>query len=322
MKALVLLERWKEDDKLIRKNKFTMFTYGLQTALYVFENKGLPLNLNELLISKPKYIEKVDTKKIIGDISKDLFKDSNNLNNNNLNLYNNINNNNNLKSRDRDSQPREVIFSKKVSTKADNSKERDISPYNRSNKETKNIKKSSSNKETFNFKTVKKGNIDIPKLDLNVIKPKENEKKLVQSKSFVNEYSNSIINSNLSKINSSHSNDNVKSLNKSFCEDRPKYNLKTKGNYLKVKPNSMKDKPYNKIINCARTPEPAVRTEKLNQLKKDSSDKKMKQMKNDSRLMSSDKKSIKEGADSGMVKSKMVENNIGFKEGMDFKEGK
>lgn len=182
------------------------------------------------------------------------------------------------------------------------------------------MKKSTSNKETFNFKTVKtnKGNIDIPKLDLNVIKPKENERKLVQSKSFVNEYSNnSMVNSNLSKINSSHSNDNVKSLNKSFCEDRPKYNLKTKGNYLKVKPNSMKDKPYNKIINCARTPEPAVRTEKMIQMKKESSDKKMKLLKNDSRLLSSDKKSNQKDVNNGkkedeiaIKQSQMVDNKF------------
>lgn len=215
------------------------------------------------------------------------------------------------------------MFSKKISTKADrDSKDRDISPYNRSNKdkENKGMKKSTSNKETFNFKTVKtnKGNIDIPKLDLNVIKPKENERKLVQSKSFVNEYSNnSMVNSNLSKINSSHSNDNVKSLNKSFCEDRPKYNLKTKGNYLKVKPNSMKDKPYNKIINCARTPEPAVRTEKMIQMKKESSDKKMKLLKNDSRLLSSDKKSNQKDVNNGkkedeiaIKQSQMVDNKF------------
>lgn len=75
MKALVLLERWKEEDKLITKNMFTLFTYGLQTALYVFESKGLPLNLCELMLAKPKYIEKVDTKKIMGDITKQLFKD-------------------------------------------------------------------------------------------------------------------------------------------------------------------------------------------------------------------------------------------------------
>jgi len=52
----------------------------------------------------------------------------------------------------------------------------------------------------------------------------------------------------------------------------------------------MKDKPYNKIINCARTPEP-IRNEKDKLiLKKDSSDKKMKLLKNDIRLLSSDKK--------------------------------
>jgi len=75
MKALVLLERWKEEDKLITKNMFTLFTYGLQTALYVFEGKGLPLNLSELMLGKPKYMDKVDTKKIMGDITKQLFKD-------------------------------------------------------------------------------------------------------------------------------------------------------------------------------------------------------------------------------------------------------
>jgi len=54
---------------------FTLFTYGLQTALYVFEGKGLPLNLSELMLGKPKYMDKVDTKKIMGDITKQLFKD-------------------------------------------------------------------------------------------------------------------------------------------------------------------------------------------------------------------------------------------------------
>lgn len=51
-----------------------------------------------------------------------------------------------------------------------------------------------------------------------------------------------------------------------------------KGNYsLKVKHNNMKEKPYNKIINCARTPEPEKRNEKQDKmLKKDTSDKKMK----------------------------------------------
>jgi hypothetical protein len=41
----------------------------------VFEGKGFSLNLGELLLGKPKYIEKVDTKKIMGDLTKDLFKD-------------------------------------------------------------------------------------------------------------------------------------------------------------------------------------------------------------------------------------------------------
>jgi len=53
-----------------------------------------------------------------------------------------------------------------------------------------------------------------------------------------------------------------------------------KGNYsLKVKHNNMKEKPYNKIINCARTPEPEKRNEKFDKdkmLKKDTSDKKLK----------------------------------------------
>jgi len=44
-------------------------------------------------------------------------------------------------------------------------------------------------KKTPSAKTIKtnKGAVDIPKLDLNVIKPIQNEKKMVQSKSFVNE---------------------------------------------------------------------------------------------------------------------------------------
>jgi hypothetical protein len=54
----------------------------------------------------------------------------------------------------------------------------------------------------------------------------------------------------------------------------------------------MKEKPYNKIINCARTPEPEKRSQNHDKmLKKDTSDKKMKLMRNDSRLLSSDKKS-------------------------------
>jgi hypothetical protein len=63
----------------------------------------------------------------MGDVSKDLFKDVNN----NLNLYNNNSSNNILKSKERESQSREVIFSKKVSTKAEKEskeRERDISP--------------------------------------------------------------------------------------------------------------------------------------------------------------------------------------------------
>jgi len=61
----------------------------LQTALYVFESKGLPLNLSELIIKdthhnkpsdnerereKGKFIENVNTRKIMGDITKELFK--------------------------------------------------------------------------------------------------------------------------------------------------------------------------------------------------------------------------------------------------------
>lgn len=81
----------------------------------------------------------------------------------------------------------------------------------------------------------------------------------------------------------------------------------------------MKDKPNNKVINCARTPEPAVRTEKLNQMKKDSSDKKLKMVRNDSRLLSSDKKGgmdrdrDREKKEGSVVESKMVENNMNLK---------
>lgn len=69
--------------------------------------------------------------------------------------------------------------------------------------------------------------------------------------------------------------------------------MSMKGNYsLKVKHNNMKEKPYNKIINCARTPEPEKRNEKHDKmLKKDTSDKKLKLQRNESRLLSSDKKS-------------------------------
>lgn len=71
--------------------------------------------------------------------------------------------------------------------------------------------------------------------------------------------------------------------------------MSMKGNYsLKVKHNNMKEKPYNKIINCARTPEPEKRNEKFDKdkmLKKDTSDKKLKLQRNESRLLSSDKKS-------------------------------
>jgi len=77
----------------------------------------------------------------------------------------------------------------------------------------------------------------------------------------------------------------------------------------------MKDKPYNKIINCARTPEPAVRTEKMIQMKKESSDKKMKLLKNDSRLLSSDKKSNqkdngKKEDEIAIKQSQMVDNKF------------
>jgi len=79
------------------------------------------------------------------------------------------------------------VFSKKISTRGE-SKERDSFNREKDNL-NKVIKKSASNKEVLNFRSIKtsKGSIDIPKLDLNVCKPKENERKLVQSKSFVNE---------------------------------------------------------------------------------------------------------------------------------------
>jgi len=48
MKALLLLERWKEDDKLIRKCKYELFTQALQTSLYVFEKKGISIELETI----------------------------------------------------------------------------------------------------------------------------------------------------------------------------------------------------------------------------------------------------------------------------------
>jgi hypothetical protein len=48
MKCLVLLERWKEDDKLIRKYHFELFIQGIQIALYVFDKRGSKLNVKNI----------------------------------------------------------------------------------------------------------------------------------------------------------------------------------------------------------------------------------------------------------------------------------
>jgi hypothetical protein len=165
----------------------------------------------------------------MGDITKQLFKDDHS-----NNFYSELR----IKDKN-DSQPREVVFSKKVTTKGDNIKsDKDIhqglhlytNGINNLNvyRDKDNVK--GVLKKSSSIKTIKtnKGVVDIPKLDLNVIKPKENDRKMVQSKSFVNEYSHP--NSNMSKLNSNHSNDNIKSLNKSYCEDKPKVKMNMKGN--------------------------------------------------------------------------------------------
>jgi hypothetical protein len=48
LRCLVLLERWKEDDKLIRKYHFELFIQGIQIALYVFDKRGSKLNVKNI----------------------------------------------------------------------------------------------------------------------------------------------------------------------------------------------------------------------------------------------------------------------------------
>jgi len=103
----------------------------------------------------------------------------------------------------------------------------------------------------MNFRTVKtnKGVIDIPKLNLNSIKPSEGKpSRQPQSKSFIGDMGSSKL--------SSKSTSNLKSLNKSFCEDQKvKTKVYPQGMKVNLKLNSLKDKPSSKIINCAHTPE-------------------------------------------------------------------
>lgn len=63
MKCLILIERWKEDDKLIRKTQYELFVQGLQLALYIFEKKGLPLDLNLLWNIDEKQINNINSNK-------------------------------------------------------------------------------------------------------------------------------------------------------------------------------------------------------------------------------------------------------------------
>lgn len=61
-----------------------------------------------------------------------------------------------------------------------------------------------------------------------------------------------------SKILSSKSSGNMKTLNKSFCEESKKAKSKSpqsQGLKVNLKLNSLKEKPNSKIINCANTPE-------------------------------------------------------------------
>lgn len=83
--------------------------------------------------------------------------------------------------------------------------------------EKKSLKKSSSSKEVKTVKTNK--GVDIPKLNLNILNPND-LKKQAQSKSFIGDMGSS-------KILSSKSSGNMKTLNKSFCEESKKAKSKS-----------------------------------------------------------------------------------------------
>lgn len=153
MKALLLLERWKEDDKLIRRCKYELFAQALQTSLYVFEKKGLSIELETIW-----KVNKVKEYKIES-------------------------NNEKLKNKERDSSNKK----NKKSSNRNHSKDKEKELMNlyiddHSNK----MKKSNSNKNLKDKDKIKNNGVNIPKLNLKGLNGNEdNDRKQIQSKSFI-----------------------------------------------------------------------------------------------------------------------------------------